>query len=363
MHFITSCLLALQLISIPTHTTNAFLRVVTTTVTTAGWTSFSPSQQWRQQQQHELNTLQNLKESTFQEKEEETLPSGGKTSTTASSSSEQLVFDVVLDRTSSAIQATDTREICQYIQSPDCIMHYCSGGGRLNCSLEENNSVLNELWQRACEEYYGREHYYNNRSNENSKQHPDRIIATETVLQFPGLKMINRVYNVIKIVDTKESSSSSSSSNPAASIHVPELLSFMIGEKQQVKGLPPAVWLFNKLTGYDTRKNQSISPSSGSAFTRITWQTDDTTTTIGTTSNSATENNTMGRLRIQAHVTIRTNFPKALLRILPVSKAKMEQQGSQAVRKSIEKELDRACDTGAEHFHQWKQQQQPQQQQ
>jgi hypothetical protein len=319
---------------------------VTTTVTTAGWTS--PSH-WHQQQQQELHTVQNLKESTLQEQDEgESLPLSPEkntpTMTASSSSSEELVFDVVLDKTSNTIQVTDTNQICQYLQSPDCIIHYCSGGGRLNTSFEENNSVLDELWQRACQEYYGREHY-NPKNNENNK-HPDRIVATETILQFPGLKMINRVYNVVQIVHTKESLSSSSSSS------IPEVHSFMIGEKQQVTGLPPAVWLFNKLTGHDTRNNQSIAPSSGSALTRITWQTDDSTT----------NNNMEGRLRVQAHVTIRTKFPKAVLRFLPVSKAKMEQQGSHAVRKSIEKELDRACDTGAEHFNQWRLQQQQQQQ-
>jgi len=147
---------------------------------------------------------------------------------------------------------------------------------------------------------------------------------------------------------------------------LPEYRAFLIAEQRQVFGPRPIVWLYNQLTGGgggggsssssssseekqtgsqqgEDVDQQQLSESNGTAVTRIYLRQDDATQAFS--------------IGFDCTITVTVKFPKFLLRILPASKEKMEEQGSAAVQKSIEKDIRHAVETSGACFERWKQQQ------
>ena len=163
------------------------------------------------------------------------------------------------------------------------------------------SSELKELWLQCCNEEYGAEH----------KPEPDDcILACDTIIQFPGLKMINRVYNGVKCATDADSG-------------IPSYSFFLIGENRTVSGLPPVVFLFNKLTGA-AKKGDSLKP-----------------TAVAKSTCSVKENQDGDMFfNFDASIHIKVKFPALLLKLLPASKEKVEDQGSASLAKTIRKEID-----------------------
>jgi hypothetical protein len=88
-----------------------------------------------------------------------------------------------------------------------------------------------------------------------------------------------------------------------------------------------------------------------------TWINATTTTTTTTTTNEEYV------IRFRCDVTIRNEFSKLLLRVLPASKVSIEEQGSTAVRIQILNDVKGALDTVPDAYRQWAKEQQPRDQQ
>ena len=137
----------------------------------------------------------------------------------------------------------------------------------------------------------------------------DRILAVETITQFPGLKMVNKVYNGAKISLNETSG-------------IPKYSFVLIGEELSVSGLPPVVWVFNKLTKAEEKKG-SLKPS-GVAVSNIT-------AIQGIDGKYA--------FQFSADIKIMIKFPRALLKILPTNKEKAEASGGSSIAKAVEKDV------------------------
>ena len=160
---------------------------------------------------------------------------------------------------------------------------------------------LSASWTQCCNQDYGAE---------NMPEPDDCILACDTTIQFPGLKMINRVYNGIKCAIDADSG-------------IPVYSFFLIGEKKTVSGLLPVVFLFNKLTGA-AKKGDSLQP-----------------TAVAKSICSVKENQDGDMVfNFDASIQIKVEFPALLLKLLPASKEKVEEQGSTSVAKTISKEID-----------------------
>ena len=105
-----------------------------------------------------------------------------------------------------------------------------------------------------------------------------------------------------------------------------------------VSGAPPVVWLFNKLTGTDTQGEYN--PPTGKVETSVTVV--------------PVDNDGGYALRFLCNVEIVTEVSKSLLKILPASKEKIQEQGSVSVSKTIEKDVRSSLESVLNAYKEWK---------
>ena len=213
-----------------------------------------------------------------------------------------LVFRLDSVFSSDPVPAATPQEILEFFQDPAQRNCMVSAGNTRKVEELENSYELFDLWKRRSPELGASE-----------PGESDSILRVEAGgMHFPGLTMTSEAYIGANLLE------------PSGDEY-PVYEFSLIVDKQRVEGFKIAVWIFNKLTGADddTSKNKTVSRS----------RTEVTATT--------TED---GETIFQFHVslTIQVFFPKLLLRILPVSKEKAEEQGSAAIGKALEKDLNNA---------------------
>lgn len=102
-----------------------------------------------------------------------------------------------------------------------------------------------------------------------------------------------------------------------------------IGDTREVKGSPPIVWIYNKLTGSGgTDDNNSSSDGSNAgpkSLTSVTYRISE-------------KNNTVV-FQTETFLEIMVSFPALLMKILPTNKEKAEEQGASAIKKTLEKDV------------------------
>jgi hypothetical protein len=138
----------------------------------------------------------------------------------------------------------------------------------------------------------------------------DSILEVESRgLAFPGLEVRSTATVGVKYVEREQGST-------------PRHEFVLLGTREQAKGFPPVVWIYNKLTGADP-KNPGKGNSNAKSLSTVSYE------------------------RIDGNVVFRTNafleigitFPKVLLKILPGDKATIEEKASSSVQKSLEKDV------------------------
>mmetsp|Transcript_9499 Transcript_9499/g.14669 ORF Transcript_9499/g.14669 Transcript_9499/m.14669 type:complete len:275 (-) Transcript_9499:523-1347(-) len=110
----------------------------------------------------------------------------------------------------------------------------------------------------------------------------------------------------------------------------------LLGDTREVKGLPPVVWIYKKLTGDDDDKSDSGGGNTGQkSLTSVTYRiNDDDTVTF----------------RTETFLEIAVSFPSLLMKILPTSKEKAEKQGRNAIQKVLDKDVSAAMDAFEEAY-------------
>jgi len=91
-----------------------------------------------------------------------------------------------------------------------------------------------------------------------------------------------------------------------------------LSDEKEIKGLPPVVWIFQKLTGGDDGGS-----TGQKSLTSVTYQISDETVVFKT----------------ETCLEILVTFPSILMKILPTSKEKAEEQGGSAIAKAIDKDV------------------------
>lgn len=140
-------------------------------------------------------------------------------------------------------------------------------------------------------------------------------------INFAGLKVKSEAIIGVKLVK--------SNGDGENDMVLPQYELVLIGDQRNVKGPKVLVWIFNKLTGQgsnksesDEKKDQSVQ-SLSKFYAKV--ESDDKGESCVTFS-------------IDSSLDISVKFPSLLLKILPVSKEKAEEQGSASVKKVLMKD-------------------------
>jgi hypothetical protein len=148
----------------------------------------------------------------------------------------------------------------------------------------------------------------------------DSVIGCEAKINFPGLLLTSTTLSGVKKINED--------GHDDGRREFPEYHVLGIAEQQRVEGPSPVVWLYRQLTGLNKKEKGKFYPPSASA--RSTISIVDTTKDGG------------GGYAFCLDVKLKivTMVPDVLVKILPTSKEKMEEQGGAAVSKTVSKDME-----------------------
>jgi len=139
--------------------------------------------------------------------------------------------------------------------------------------------------------------------------------VVDTQVSFPGLTLVTSTVSGIKEIRNER--------NILEAFEV-----FLIAEKSKPKGAAPIVWMYNKLTGNDKREHGVFQPPKQAKAKSL----------IGST--KLDDGSLALSFKLDMQITI--EFPAILLKILPTSKEKVEEEGSASVLKTMSKDIEMA---------------------
>jgi len=219
---------------------------------------------------------------------------------------ESLIFSAIANMSTEPLPSgTSKEDVALFLQQPENRNLLLSSGGSRPVEEMPLSPELESLWKELCQKEYGLE---------NLPSPGDVVLACDSIAKFPGLKMVTTTISGVKYSETKTG--------------YPQYSFFLIGEKQSISGLPPVVYMFNKLTGMN-KKGDSLKPS-GVAASIVSLQ------------ETAGDDDENLVINFDANIKITVEFPAFLLKILPVSKEKAEEQGSASILKSVKPSLDQS---------------------
>ena len=195
----------------------------------------------------------------------------------------------------------DKQALFSFFQQESTRNLLVSGGGRRPCRQVPVTPQIQTLWKKACDAYYGPERL---------PQPNDVAMATETEASFPGFTFQTLVLNGCKLLHNN------SNNNKATTTSSPCYEFCLIGDCKTLRGSPPIVWLVQKLTGHKPQKDFQLSETR--AISRV----------------SIVDN----QFQIEIQFTTIVHFPKLFLRLLPASKEKVEERGTQSVTRAVMKD-------------------------
>ena len=120
---------------------------------------------------------------------------------------------------------TTKRDIAQFLAQPDNQQIFFTAGGTREMRQLAMTPQFKAYWEDVAAHF-------------GSPAHPsDSIIAVDTSVKFPGMKLVTTTVSGITPLGSDE-----------------RLEVLLIAEKSEAQGAAPVVWLFNKLTGYDKKE-------------------------------------------------------------------------------------------------------------
>lgn len=214
----------------------------------------------------------------------------------------------------------------------DDVFEFLSQDDQRNCLVTAGN-------QRDCKEIKGVDQsimdLWKARASDLNAAMPtdkDSVVTVKTSgINFPGLSLESNAIIGCKLIAGEEREGSDTISFPMYEFT-------LITDEQQVSGAPPVVWIYNKLTGANTNNEEKKSNKKAPlSLTRVVCFEKEGTLVFQT----------------NASLVIEVAFPKFLLRILPTTKEKAEEQGSAAVTKTLKKDITAAMDTLQKQYVKW----------
>lgn len=177
-----------------------------------------------------------------------------------------------------------------------------SAGGERPIKEIQLTADLLKTWRNACEDLGAQ-----------IPDETDSVIKVRTSgINFPGLKLESTA-----VIGIKEDSSNEN--------QVYEFV--LVGDENKVKGFPPVVWIFNKLTGSEGSGKADGNNQSASSLTTLAYKKISESEVCFTTT---------------SRLVVKVKFPAFLLKILPTNKEKAEESGAKSITKVLEKDVNLA---------------------
>ena len=231
----------------------------------------------------------------------------------SSTESSTLTFKGDCTFTSEPCPVTKRGELIHFFNQHETMKLLLSAGGKRPCQTIPITSEIRQLWKQSQSR-----HKYNNDGGDLLC-----VMATDTDAQFPGFKLITTVLNGCK-----------RRYDPRTGLPIYEFC--MIGDRKRIVGSPPVVWLVRKLTGLskdDDTTNQKFQLSETRAKS-----------VISMIEQQSKSSNSCYAFQLDVEFTTSVKFPKLLLKMLPASKSKVEERGTQSVQKAIMKDASSAVE-------------------
>lgn len=207
-----------------------------------------------------------------------------------------LQFRALINSESSPLEYSSKDEVEAFFTCPNNRNMFITAGGKREYEQVAITSEILTEWEQICQQ-----------EGMAIPKATDEAFAVKTGgIKFPGLTLETRATMGIKLVGKE--------SGPTYEVT-------LIGDDRKVKGLPPVVYLFNRLTGggSDNGSSQNLST------TQIVCEFDNDTSTVV--------------FKTTTRFIINIRFPSILMKIIPTSKEKAEAQGSQAITKAVGKDI------------------------
>jgi len=204
------------------------------------------------------------------------------------------------------IQDVDRETAVRFFLLPSTRNLFLSGGGKTKTQELDFSDEYKLMWEDCCQNY------------SESKDIDEKIshfVAGEAKAQFPGLSLVSTVLILAKL-------------NEKTPSNLPEYNFFLVAEKRQLKGLKPVEWIFRQLTGTSKEMDEYFHPSQATSISKV----------------SLVKKAEGFAISFNASLNVKISFPPRLLKILPMSKEKMEQQGSTSVEKAIIRDVKAAIE-------------------
>lgn len=226
---------------------------------------------------------------------------------------ETLQFGKELTFTSDSLDAK-VEDVAEFFRRKECLDLILGAGSTRPIKEMTATPQLKKMWREACDHF----------ESASPPEDGDRILSTDTVLSLPGMTLITTVINGVKFLEDGKG--------------LPMYETVLIADKRTASGPAPIVWIYNQLTGDGKVKDGEYSPPQARVISRA----------------SITEKNGQPAFKVQVVFRIVVEFPAILVRILPTSKAKMEEQGINSISKGIAKDVDLSLAALPKAFQNWR---------
>jgi len=214
------------------------------------------------------------------------------------SSNAELKFVAQINTESSALPYTSKDDVISFFKSSQNRNMFITAGGKRECQRQSLTPEILRDWTEICR-----------KEGMAPPDETDEVFVVKTGgVQFPGLTLEASAIMGVKLTEDGTD---------------PKYVVTMIGDERKAKGLPPVVYIFNKLTGGGSKNGSSANLS----FTDIVCEFID-----------GDEPKVVFKTDTRFVITVK--FPAFLMKILPTNKEKAEEQGSQAIKKAVSKDVE-----------------------
>lgn len=223
------------------------------------------------------------------------------------SSKAELKFGAEINTKSNPLSYDSKEEVISFFKNPQNRNLFITAGGKRDYQTMSMTSDILRDWTKQCE------HMGTALPDEN-----DEVFTVKTGgVQFPGLKLETSAIMGIKLIEK----------DGGLKYQIT-----LIGDDRKVKGLPPVVSVFNKLTGGGSESGSSSNLSTTNIICDFG------------------EEESKVAFKAETFLTVHIKFPAILLKILPTSKEKAEEQGSQSIYNSLSKDVQASMEAFEETY-------------
>lgn len=181
-----------------------------------------------------------------------------------------------------------------------CIIQFFQQNRNLLLSSKDNVEVVSSPSQMDIDTWNAKDGVQN--------ANKDEIVQVQTMMQFPGLRATASSVLGTRLITIEEDE-----------FTFPEYQFTLLNSYNKAEGLPPAVWMYNLLTGNTKKKNDNMT----SSYSTV----------------SLERRNNEYVFTTNAELEVNIKFPSRLLKLIPLSTDTLEERGSLAIQKELEKQV------------------------